>query len=302
MNEVVNVKRTGRQWVALYAASVVLMVAHAEDVKIPAPHIGEEKTLRAQWFKPPADKATGAAAILLHGCGGLGANRKLNARHAAAKDWLLERGIAVVFPESFTSRRFEEVCTVKMQARTITQRDRVDDVIAAHRWLREQPGVDRKKIVLWGWSHGGSTVLNTVTHKPVFSDFSDDVKFVEAIAFYPGCSPFAKDNAPTKISSPLTVLMGDADDWTPAAPCSAFAARLRNNEQPVNVTLYPGAYHDFDNPAGKHRVRAEVPNGVNAGKGVTVAPDPKAREDAMAKIDALLRKRGLINGERGKSS
>jgi len=268
-------------------------VALAEDVKIPAPHIGEEKTLRAQWFKPPADKATGAAAILLHGCGGLGANRKLNARHAAAKDWLLERGIAVVFPESFTSRRFEEVCTIKMQARTITQRDRVDDVIAAHRWLREQPGIDGKKIVLWGWSHGGSTVLNTVTHRPALGDFSEDVKFIEAIAFYPGCSPLAKDTAASKISSPLTVLMGEADDWTPAAPCSAFVARLKNNDQPASITLYPGAYHDFDNPAGKHRVRSEVPNGVNAGKGVTVAPDPKAREDAMAKIDALLRKRGL---------
>lgn len=301
MNEVVNVKRTGRQWVALYAASVVLMVAHAEDVKIPAPHIGEEKTLRAQWFKPPAERATGAAAILLHGCGGLGANRKLNARHAAAKEWLLERGIAVVFPESFTSRRFEEVCTVKIQARTIRMIDRVEDVMATHRWLREQAGIDSKKILLWGWSHGGSTVLNTVTHKPAAEnrqtapgDFSDDVKFVEAIAFYPGCSPFAKDNAAAKISSPLTILMGDADDWTPATPCSAFAAWLKNNDQPVSITLYPGAYHDFDNPAGKHRVRSEVPNGVNSGKGVTVAPDPKAREDAMAKIDALLRKRGLL--------
>jgi dienelactone hydrolase len=87
--------------------------------------------------------------------------------------------------------------------------------------------------------------------------------------------------------------MGDADDWTPAPPCSAFAARLKNNEQPVSITLYPGAYHDFDNPAGKLRVRSEVPNGVNKDKGVTVGPDPKAREDAMAKIDALLRKRGL---------
>ena len=42
------------------------------------------------------------------------------------------------------------------------------------------------------------------------------------------------------------------------------------------------------------RVRTEVPNGVNKEKGVTVAPDPKAREDAMAKIDALLRKRGFV--------
>lgn len=278
--------------------SVASLPTSAEDIKIPAPHIGEDKTLRAQWFAPPADKASGAAAILLHGCGGLGAKRQLNARHKAAKDWLLERGIAVVFPESFTSRRFEEVCTVKMQSRTIRQIDRVQDVIATHAWLKAQPGVDAKKIVLWGWSHGGSTVLNTVTHKAPLGDFSDDVKFVEAIAFYPGCSPFAKDSSPAKISSPLTILMGDADDWTPAAPCSTFAARLKNNEQPASLTLYPGAYHDFDNPAGKFRVRADVPNGVNKEKGATVAPDPKAREDAMARIDAILRKRGLVKADK----
>ena len=293
---------SGRGKPLLQAAVLVLLSlaslsAFAELIKIPAPHINDAKTLRAQWFTPEASKASGAAAILLHGCGGLGANGNLNARHKAAKDWLIERGIAVVFPESFTSRRFEEVCTVKMQSRTIRQIDRVEDVIATRAWLNVQPGIDVKKIVLWGWSHGGSTVLNTVTHKPILGDFGDEVKFAEAIAFYPGCSPFAKDNAPQKISSALTILMGDADDWTPAAPCTVFAARLKNNEQPVSITLYPGAYHDFDNPAGKFRVRSEVPNGVNAGKGVTVGPDPKARDDAMAKIDALLIKRGLVTAK-----
>ncbi len=272
---------------------LVAGLARAEMITIPAEHIGEGKTLRAQWFTPDAKSATGAAAILLHGCGGLGANRNLNARHKAAKDWFIERGIAVVFPESFTSRRFEEVCTIKMASRTIRQIDRVQDVMAAHAWLKTQPGIDAKKIVLLGWSHGGSTVLNTLTHRAPLAEFDDDVKFIEAIAFYPGCSPFAKDSAPAKISSPLTVLMGDADDWTPAAPCSAFVARLKNNDQPATITLYPGAYHDFDNPAGKLRVRTEVPNGVNGSKGVTTAPDPKAREDAMARIDALLKKRGL---------
>jgi dienelactone hydrolase len=290
-----------RSWFAALMAIAACSLSFAENIKIPAPHIGEDKTLRAQWFAPEAGKANGAAAILLHGCGGLGANRQLNARHKAAKDWLLERGIAVVFPESFTSRNFEQVCTEKLLARTITQRDRAQDVIATRAWLNAQPGIDAKKIVLWGWSHGGSTVLNTVTLKPVLGDFSDEVKFAEAIAFYPGCSPFAKDNSPAKISSPLTILMGDADDWTPAAPCTTFAARLKSNEQPVSLTLYPGAYHDFDNPAGKFRVRSEVPNGVNKDKGVTVAPDPKARADAMAKIDALLIKRGLVTERPGSS-
>lgn len=281
--------------VALFTlvASLAATSANAELVKIPAPHIGENKTLRAQWFAPDAKIATGAAAILLHGCGGLGAKRQLNARHSAAKDWLLERGVAVVFPESFTSRRFEEVCTVKMSARTIRQVDRVQDVIATRKWLDVQPGVDTKKVILWGWSHGGSTVLNTVTHQSL-GEFPAEVKFAEAIAFYPGCSPFARNSSIQKIASPLTVLIGDADDWTPPAPCETFVARLKNNDQPATITLYPGAYHDFDNPAGKLRVRADVPNGVVAGKGVTVGPDPKAREDAMARIDALLRKRGLV--------
>ena len=282
------------QTIAMLVAGSLLAAAHAEDVKIPAPHIGEEKTLRAQWFKPSADKATGAAAILLHGCGGLGANRKLNARHAAAKDWLLERGIAVVFPESFTSRRFEEVCTVKMQARTIRQIDRVEDVMAAHRWLREQPGVDAKKIVLWGWSHGGSTVLNTITHKSATldrqsapGDFSDDVKFVEAIAFYPGCSPFAKDNAPAKISSPLTILIGEADDWTPAAPCRTLAQQL---PQSIQIEVYPGAFHGFDGTTPV-RLRRDVPNGVNPGAGVHIGAQPAAREAAAVALDAFLRSR-----------
>ena len=269
-------------------------LSFAEDIQIPAPHIGENRTLRAQWFTPEAGKANGTAAILLHGCGGPGAKGGLNARHTAAKDWLLERGIAVLFPESFTSRGFTEVCTVKMQARTIAQSDRVKDVIATHVWLNAQPGVDAKKIVLWGWSHGGSTVLNTVTQRAQPGERSAEATFVEAIAFYPGCSSFAKDSSPQKISSPLSIFIGEADDWTPAAPCATFAAQLKNNKQPVSFTSYTGAFHDFDNPAGRLRVRSEVPNGVNKDKGVTVGPDPKARADAMVKIDALLKARGLV--------
>ena len=60
-------------------------------------------------------------------------------------------------------------------------------VIATRKWLDVQPGVDKKKVILWGWSHGGSTVLNTVTHQSL-GEFPAEVKFAKAIAFYPGCS------------------------------------------------------------------------------------------------------------------
>ena len=65
-------------------------------------------------------------------------------------------------------------------------------------------------------------MLNTVTHKPAAENRQtvratlDDVKFVEAIAFYSRLFAVRQDNAPAKISSPLTILDGDADDWTPA--------------------------------------------------------------------------------------
>ena len=47
--------------------------------------------------------------------------------------------------------------------------------------------------------------------------------------------------------------------------------RSKNNEQRVSLTLYPGAYHELRQPAGRPRARQKY-NSVNAGKGVTVAP------------------------------
>ena len=116
MNEVVNGKWTGRRWVAPRLCSTRCSYRARRGREDPAPHIGEEKTLRAQWFKPSTDEATGAAAILLHGCEVSALIASSPPRGGKAKDWLLERGVAVVFPNCFTLRRFEEVCTVvKMQ-------------------------------------------------------------------------------------------------------------------------------------------------------------------------------------------
>lgn len=281
------------RWLAATFLIAIFTPAHAEIIAIPAAHLGEGKTLRAQFFAPESKTETPrAAVILLHGCGGLGANGKLNARHTMWKDWLNERGFIVVFPESFTSRGVDEVCTQKFSARTIKRADRVNDVIATRQWLAARKDVDASKLVLWGWSHGGGTTLATITHR-VGNAFPDDVKFARAISFYPGCSSYVPSARAQKISSPLTLLIGEADDWTPAAPCSQWVQQLRDYKQDATITLFPGAFHDFDNPGGKLRVRTDVPNGVNPGKGVTTGPDPKAREAAMQQIDALFLRTGL---------
>jgi len=49
-------------------------------------------------------------------------------------------------------------------------------------------------------------------------------------------------------SIPLLVLQGEADNWTPAAPCEAFIAGAKQRGAPVEFKLYPNAHHVFDAP------------------------------------------------------
>jgi dienelactone hydrolase len=59
----------------------------------------------------------------------------------------------------------------------------------------------------------------------------------------------------------------------------------------MDVTVYPGAYHGFDAPSGKVTVWKEVTTGVDAGKGVTLAPNPAARDAATQAVRSFLKER-----------
>ncbi|MFN3630703.1 MAG: dienelactone hydrolase family protein, partial [Casimicrobiaceae bacterium] len=214
-------------------------------------------------------------------------------RHAMWRDWLLERGFTVVFPLSFTARGLADICTVPMGERRVRPRDRVADVLATVTALGLRPDVDATRLVLWGFSHGGSTVLATLAREPRARGL-----FRQAIAFYPGCSAYAAAASRGErlaLAAPLAILIGEADDWTPAAPCRTWVESLTARGETAEIEIYPGAYHDFDNPGGRVRLRREVPNGVHPGRGVTVGPNPAAREAAKQRVAALLAERGLLS-------
>ena len=82
-----------------------------------------------------------------------------------------------------------------------------------------------------GWSHGGSTTLATINagNREVasFSDSSAAPPFFRAaVAFYPGCTPASRD-AQWHPGVPTRILIGAADDWTPASACEALGKRAR---------------------------------------------------------------------------
>ncbi|MBV1693324.1 MAG: prolyl oligopeptidase family serine peptidase [Hyphomicrobiales bacterium] len=216
------------------------------------------------------------AVVALHGCGGV--FRADGSQQARDEDWgrrLASQGFVVVFPDSFGSRNLGPQCTVKNRA--ILPRQRADDAIAAARWLASEPDVDAGRIALLGWSHGGSSTLWTVDARR-----TGDMPFKTAIAFYPGCRPFAEAAAwSSKIK--LLLLMGAADDWTPPEPCRQIAARTN-----VRFIEYPGAYHGFDAPNSPVRVRTGLTFSADGSGRAHIGTDPAARAAAIEEVGRTL--------------
>ena len=88
---------------------------------------------------------------------------------------------------------------------------------------------------------------------------------------------------------PLLVLIGGADDWTPAATCRQMADAMAMRGADASIVVYPGAYHYFDVEGRDLTVLAEVENELKPGGfGATVAYQAAAAADAQRQVEAFL--------------
>lgn len=239
-----------------------------------------------------------AAVIALHGCGGMYSGAKsrrdqLSERHTAQAEALLAAGYVVLFPDSFGPRGRREICTTRLSERSVRPAQRRLDALGALAWLGQQADVDPARIALLGWSHGGTTTLAAVNagdaQVAAFRDATGAPPFFRtAIAFYPGCTASLRD-ARWRPATALAILIGSADDWTPAAACEQLGARGDEARWPLDVTVYAGAHHGFDAPGDQVRLCDDVPNGVRPGAGVHVGAHPRSRGLANAKVAAILK-------------
>jgi len=243
--------------------------ARAETVAFPGP---EGVSLRAELVLPDGP-AVAPAIVALHGCGGAFPAR--DRQWAAA---LRGHGHILLFPDSFASRGLGSQC--RERQRTATSGGlRRQDALAAARWLAARPGTPAGGVVLLGWSDGGSTVLAAGR---VAADLEPGL-LRGLVAFYPGCRGAAQNPA-WRPAAPLLLLHGEADDWTPIAPCRDLAARVGTA---VTLRAYPGAYHDFDIEAPVRALR-NIPSSQRDDGTVHVGGDPAAREDALVRVPAFL--------------
>ena len=222
----------------------------------------------------PAGPPRGPGIVMLHGCGGPVPRRDAQwARHFAAA------GHPVLLPDSFGSRGLGSQC--RERASQVTPGGpRRADAIAAAAWLADRPGTPPGGIVLAGWSHGGSTVLWTARARP---DLPQGL-FRGFVAFYPGCRRVV-DLPNYALSGRLLLLIGEDDDWTPAAPCRTYVHRFATQ---IDSVFYPDAGHGFDTPRQPRRTLTGVVTSA-AGLGTaTIGTNEPARRDALARVPAFI--------------
>ncbi|SOZ14731.1 putative enzyme, Dienelactone hydrolase family [Cupriavidus taiwanensis] len=265
--------------------------------------------LTAYWFLPREGATPRALPVVvaLHGCGGLLAPRATRDASAAATGsdaadvaallqqryreyahWLTERGYAVLMPDSFSARgKPHGICAEPIDNRAIDDRTRRADALAALRWVAQQPAVDAARIVLLGWSNGAQAVLATVDASRPWPAGTPQVE--RAVAFYPGCKRAVQQHS-FRLRSPLLLMIGGADDWTPATRCAMLqsAVQARQPGARFRLEIFPGAYHGFDGTSELHR-RTDVPAAaMRKSQSVTVGGDAVARVAALAQLDSWL--------------
>jgi dienelactone hydrolase len=172
------------------------------------------------------------AVVLLHGCAGI-----LPKHHWWAKQ-LQGWGYAVLIVDSLTPRNVSNVCS-DGELHPPGPYRRVFDAYGALQYLQRQPAVDAQRIAVMGWSHGGTTVLTAFNRLLVEVMDLPRNTFRAAVAWYPFCLG-------SGFTTPLLILIGEQDDWTPAAACRQMLKDLEPDTAPVRLKVYPGAYHSFD--------------------------------------------------------
>jgi dienelactone hydrolase len=235
--------------------------ASAQAIGLTAGDVGAPLSgAAAELYRPPGSGPF-PAVVVLHGCNGVGPHDRRWAQ------LLSQWGYVALLIDSFRPRGFTEVCN---RGRLVPPEARAADAFAGMRYLATLSYVRAGRIGLIGFSHGGWAVLKTVlADAPRPADLPP---FAAAVAFYPACAP---PGAP--LQTDTLILIGEADDWTPALRCVRWRELAQTGGHALMLKTYPGALHAFDQLAPPHDFA-----------GHHVGREPQAAEDATAQTRAFL--------------
>jgi dienelactone hydrolase len=198
----------------------------------PPVHIGAELRL-------PPGTAQIQAVVLIHGSGGVGANVVGWANQFNAL------GVAAFVLDSFTGRGIAQTITDQSQLSSFSM---ILDAYRALELLVKHPRIDPARIAVMGFSKGGFAALYSSMRRFQKMWAPADVEFSAYFPFYARCdTPFIDDENVT--DHPIRFFHGAADDYVPANSAKNYAQRLKQAGKDVEIMIYEGALHSFDNPS-----------------------------------------------------
>ncbi len=191
----------------------------------------------------PTGNTPHPAVLLVPGCSGFAANNGVNHYDERAAE-LQAAGYAVVFVD-FVVRRMQTNCA------HVAQSEVAQDILEAAAWARQQPGIDRGRISVIGWSFGAGGVLAALKAMPA------DPPIGKAVMYYPVC----RGAGPWSAAVIGLMLLGEKDDVAFPALCKPVMDGVPAER--LHVVIYPDARHGFDNrgfPAHAEQSGAPVYN------------------------------------------
>ena len=263
-------------WDACIAAAALLAscsAAAADDAlpdRVTFPSLDGKIKLVGYVFVPQGKTERGPAVVMMHGRAGAYSSAAkdrydastLSQRHrfwgqlwaaqgyvAILVDGFGPRGYPHGFPRFSYSQRPEELNEIMV---------RPLDAYGAAAYLRTRSDVIAGRIGLQGWSNGGSAALATMAEvaadTPGAAMHLPTTGFRAALAFYPACALKGMfEEGGYRPYAPVRVLQGDADEEVSAKRCASLVKKSRAEGGDIDITLYPDATHDFDDPGPRRQ-------------------------------------------------
>jgi dienelactone hydrolase len=178
------------------------------------------------------------AVVLLHGSGGVGANVDAWAQTLNAM------GIAALILDAFTGRGITQTITDQSQLSNFSM---IVDAYKGLELLSRHPRIDPTRIAVMGFSKGGFAALYSSMKRFQRLWGPPGIEFAAYIPFYTRCdAPLLEDEIVS--DRPIRFFHGAADDYVPVEPTRRYVDRLKRAGKDVQLIVYEGARHAFDNP------------------------------------------------------
>ena len=208
------------------------------------PKAGEDPSFPVvgELYLPAAD--TRAPAVVFSQ--GLGGVRDARERSYAAQ--ITQLGYAGLVIDSFKSRGTDGHAE-PVRALEVTESMILSDAFAGLRYLAARPDIDPSRIYIVGFSYGGMVSVLSAHEQFARVFLPDGLRFAGHVSYYGSTVPRVEDVRTS--GAPVTIMQGGKDGNVDLARSQEIAEDVRRGGSPVDYTLFPEAYHQWESAETK---------------------------------------------------